>query len=155
MVLTKRQHEVLQQMADHADEDEGEIAYERGTAYLVERLRLCGNGVVPVVAAYAFLTLADRLRVQIGHESITGGVWMMELRVGQIWKDNDKRVSDRFLEVVKIGSRLAICRQVTRLGRIVSTRFTTIDLNRFKPTSTGYVLVKEVGQKSTFGPERD
>ena len=30
-----------------------------GLAYRVDRLRLCGNGVVPLVAAYAFRTLAD------------------------------------------------------------------------------------------------
>jgi len=33
-VLTKRQHEILTIMADHPDDDVGEIAYERGTAYL-------------------------------------------------------------------------------------------------------------------------
>lgn len=32
----------------------------------VDRLRLCGNGVVPVVAAYAFITLA---------EALGGGLW--------------------------------------------------------------------------------
>jgi len=33
-LLTKRQREILTILADHPDDDEGEIAYERGMAYL-------------------------------------------------------------------------------------------------------------------------
>jgi len=34
-----------------------------GLAFRVDRLRLCGNGVVPLVAAYAWRTLTARLGV--------------------------------------------------------------------------------------------
>lgn len=37
-----------------------------GLAYRVDRLRLCGNGVVPLVAAYAWRTLAARLGLPPG-----------------------------------------------------------------------------------------
>ena len=37
-----------------------------GNAYWVDRLRLCGNGVVPVVAAYAFIALAREARMLEG-----------------------------------------------------------------------------------------
>lgn len=33
-MLTKRQREILTQMAEHPDDNDGEIAYERGSAYL-------------------------------------------------------------------------------------------------------------------------
>ena len=33
-LVTKRQWTVLRQMAEHENDDDGEIAYERGTAYL-------------------------------------------------------------------------------------------------------------------------
>lgn len=35
-VLTKRQREILIQMRDHRDDDEGELVYERGVGYLGE-----------------------------------------------------------------------------------------------------------------------
>ncbi len=37
-----------------------------GMAYRVDRLRLCGNGVVPLVAAYAFCTLATEAITETG-----------------------------------------------------------------------------------------
>ncbi len=37
-----------------------------GLAYRVDRLRLCGNGVVPLVAAYAFCTLATEAITETG-----------------------------------------------------------------------------------------
>lgn len=39
-----------------------------GLAYRVDRLRLCGNGVVPLVAAYAFCTLATKAIRETGTE---------------------------------------------------------------------------------------
>lgn len=36
VVLTKRQREILQQMADHPHDEEGEIAYDRGEAWIGE-----------------------------------------------------------------------------------------------------------------------
>lgn len=34
IVLTARQREILERMADHRDDDGGELVYERGVAYL-------------------------------------------------------------------------------------------------------------------------
>ena len=38
-----------------------------GDSFWMDRSRLCGNGVVPVVAAFAFLDLAARLRARLGN----------------------------------------------------------------------------------------
>lgn len=63
---------------------------------------------------------------------------MPEVKIGQHWKDNDPRNFDRTLEIVSVDSRFAHCKN-TRTGRV-----TRISLQRFKPTRTGYVLIKDI-----------
>lgn len=63
---------------------------------------------------------------------------MTEVKVGQIWKDNDKRVGDRRIRIVNIEDDKAIVINV-------ETRKTSkITLKRFKPNSTGYTLLINV-----------
>ena len=60
------------------------------------------------------------------------------VRPGQIWADNDKRSAGRQVEIVRIDTTHAV---VLAAG---TRRETRIRLDRFRPTSTGYRLVKDV-----------
>lgn len=57
------------------------------------------------------------------------------IEVGQTWQDNDPRHAKRRLTVARIEGEYAFCR--VRGGRVTRVR-----LDRFKPNSTGYRLVK-------------
>jgi len=59
---------------------------------------------------------------------------MIEVKVGQIWEDCDKRMGGRKIRVERIEGRYAIC---MRLGWNSTTK---IRLDRFKPNSTGFRL---------------
>ncbi|MCL2174444.1 MAG: hypothetical protein FWB73_00215 [Treponema sp.] len=64
------------------------------------------------------------------------------VKVGQVWKDNDKRIDiygERFVTVLEVNETFAICNS-ERNKRIRKVR---IKLSRFKPNSTGYVLIQE------------
>ena len=83
-----------------------------------------------------------------------------EVRVGQVWADNDVRSEGRTLRVVSIVGDKARCEVVTnshgvqrRLDNPALDWYqprdrrgqnTSIALRRFKPTKTGYRLVKDV-----------
>lgn len=60
-----------------------------------------------------------------------------EVRVGQIWADNDKRSAGRIVTVLAVNGRHATVR--SNFGKT-----TSVLLNRFRPTATGYRLVKDV-----------
>ena len=62
----------------------------------------------------------------------------MEVKAGQIWKDNDKRVGERFLKILELQDDKAV------VVNVETNKKTKISLTRFKPTSTGYVLVEDV-----------
>ena len=68
----------------------------------------------------------------------------MEVKVGQVWQDFDKRFRNdlfpRLIEIQSIGGEYAYC-EAKRNGRILSHPI--IRLDRFKPNSTGYILVTE------------
>ncbi|GAA3217920.1 hypothetical protein ACFP63_08835 [Oerskovia jenensis] len=59
------------------------------------------------------------------------------VRPGQIWADNDKRSAGRRVTVLSVG-------QTHALVETSLLRRTSIRLDRFRPTSTGYRLVKDV-----------
>jgi len=64
---------------------------------------------------------------------------MTEVKLGQIWIDNDKRSGhDRHLQVIEIdegwGGPYALCRNMA------TSKQTWIRVDRFKPTATGYRL---------------
>ena len=61
------------------------------------------------------------------------------VRPGQIWADNDKRSAGRQVAVLAIDETHAVVRPAGGPG--LQTR---IRLDRFRPTSTGYRLVKDV-----------
>lgn len=72
---------------------------------------------------------------------------MQEIKAGQIWKDNDKRGSERYLRIIRVEGDKAVCQRVFNTPdrgwlNIAKFRETRIAVRRFRPTSTGYVLVQ-------------
>ena len=70
-----------------------------------------------------------------------------DVRVGQIWADNDPRCRGRrTVRVAEVGETAAVVEAVTDWDGNKSTapRRTSIRLNRFRPTSTGYRLIQDV-----------
>lgn len=64
----------------------------------------------------------------------------VEVKVGQVWMDNDPRHNyKRLLKVLAIENGKAIVQHPRGLGSK-----TRIRLDRFKPTTTGYKLVDDV-----------
>lgn len=69
-----------------------------------------------------------------------------EVKVGQVWADNDARARGRTLEVLEVGENHAVCKVLTpaRFANVSTTgRTVRIMLRRFKPNSTGYRLLED------------
>jgi hypothetical protein len=73
------------------------------------------------------------------------------VKIGQVWQDNDPRLVARYgkfgdhirlLEVTEIEHNYAFAR--VTIDGVIQPRKTKIRLDRFKPTSTGYRLIKDV-----------
>lgn len=66
----------------------------------------------------------------------------IEVKVGQVWADNDKRSEGRHVRVIAIEKlhRQAVVRPCSPTGDFTGHRVTRIRLDRFRPTSTGYRL---------------
>jgi hypothetical protein len=62
---------------------------------------------------------------------------MVEVKVGQIWKDNDKRVGDRRVRIAEITDDKA------KVVNLETGKTSKIAIKRFKPNSTGYTLIKD------------
>lgn len=65
----------------------------------------------------------------------------VEVKVGQVWEDNDPRqqkqgVAVRRIKVLEIADGKALCQHPSGQGRK-----TKIRLDRFRPTKSGYKLV--------------
>jgi hypothetical protein len=65
---------------------------------------------------------------------------MPEILVGQIFKDCDKRMPNRYMRVERIDGEHAICIQCDATGRPITARPTRLLLRRMRPTSTGWEL---------------
>lgn len=63
---------------------------------------------------------------------------MPDVKVGQVWEDNDPRTYKRPLRVLSLDDTHATVQSPSGMGRV-----TRIRLDRFKPTSTGYRLIKD------------
>lgn len=64
----------------------------------------------------------------------------MDVKVGQIWEDNDSRMTyRRQIKVLAIEGGKAVVQHPRGFGPR-----TRIRLDRFKPTTTGYKLVQDV-----------
>lgn len=76
---------------------------------------------------------------------------LQTVQVGQVWKDNDKRIPvERYLQVVRLGigpwAGYAYCVRVMQTSTgwtPIAPATTQINLKRFKPNATGYVLVDD------------
>jgi hypothetical protein len=67
----------------------------------------------------------------------------------QIWQDCDPRSAGRYLLVEEVGPTHAVVLQVDRRGEVVGKeRRTRIRLDRFRPTSNGYRLIKDTEETS-------
>lgn len=80
---------------------------------------------------------------------------MSDVRVGQLWADNDKRCAARRLLITAVDDTHATAygfyEDSPNPGRDVRIR-----LDRFKPTSTGYRLLKEyVGPSASPAPDSE
>lgn len=67
-----------------------------------------------------------------------------DVQVGQVWKDNDPRAKERLLQIDEAGETHARASVVVvRKGGFDKApgRSVRIRLDRFRPTSTGYVRV--------------
>lgn len=65
-----------------------------------------------------------------------------EVRVGQVWADNDTRVlEERQILVLEIQNGKVKCRN-TKTARV-----SWVSVERFRPTSTGYHLVSQPADK--------
>lgn len=85
---------------------------------------------------------------------------MIEVKVGQVWADNDKRAAARTLKVIRVeadtrkgvakpGEAVAVCEVLTdrkdvAVGQSQVGRIVRIRVDRMRPTSTGYRLVANV-----------
>lgn len=68
------------------------------------------------------------------------------VKVGQIWADNDKRLNGRRIKVLEVGDTHATVASPTGIGP-----HTKIRLTRFRPISTGYRLLEDVADEATSG----
>lgn len=66
-----------------------------------------------------------------------------EVKVGQVWKDCDKRMGNRFLFVLKLEDGKAVCSLCDVLGAVTTQRQTRISVKRMIPGATGYRLLRE------------
>lgn len=68
----------------------------------------------------------------------------IEVEVGQIWQDCDKRQTGRYAKVLSIQGGLAKCLRVKwgESGWVPATeRATYVSVSRMRPTASGYKLV--------------
>jgi hypothetical protein len=90
-----------------------------------------------------------------------------DVRVGQIWADNDWRSKGRTLRVDEVkhssrmGKQVAVCTILTNADRVQAEvdrgspwvkdrrgKTTEVGVERMKPTSTGYRLVQDVHEEA-------
>lgn len=75
---------------------------------------------------------------------------MSDVKVGQVWADNDWRSAGRTIEVEEVTATHAICKVLTKVDSPAygppNGRRTRIRLDRFRPTSTGYRLMSDPGE---------
>jgi ABC-type phosphate transport system auxiliary subunit len=80
----------------------------------------------------------------------------IQVKPGQIWTDNDKRAAGRTVRVERVEGGKAVCVVLTNRDAAqreldrgspwctdMRGKTTRISLSRFKPTNTGYRLVKD------------
>jgi len=73
-----------------------------------------------------------------------------EVKVGQVWADNDPRSDGRTVKVIAVNQTKAVCEVLTdgaNTRRSQVGRITRIGLHRFKDTASGYKLVKKTRAK--------
>lgn len=73
------------------------------------------------------------------------------VRPGQIWQDNDPRAHGRQVRIVELTDthalvELQVPRSAPQGASHLKPRRTRIRLDRFRPISTGYVLVQDVAE---------
>jgi hypothetical protein len=81
------------------------------------------------------------------HQIVAGNVTKegIEVKVGQVWKDLDKRMlnGQRHVKVMRVHEGKAVVQLCHESGGVYSVRETTISIRRMHKTSTGWALVRE------------
>jgi len=70
----------------------------------------------------------------------------IEVEVGQVWTDNDRRRADnpRLIKVVRLpGDGTALVTASKDGGITFRGRWTSVRLDRFRPNSTGYRFIRK------------
>lgn len=74
-----------------------------------------------------------------------------DVRPGQVWADNDKRSAGRHVRIDLVDETHASVTTCDAQGNpspsVLSARRTRIRLDRFRPTATGYRLVKDASEQ--------
>ncbi|MFF5261337.1 hypothetical protein ACFY4C_20535 [Actinomadura viridis] len=86
---------------------------------------------------------------------------MIAVRPGQIWADNDKRAEGRTVRIERVDGDRVLCRVLTNSTdtqaqldagspwvRDRRGKTTSIRLDRFKPTNTGYRLIHDTTEET-------
>ena len=86
------------------------------------------------------------LPVEVGMQEYASGNFTpegVEVKVGQQWRDLDKRMKGRIRHIVGIADGKAFMRQYSEFqGRMVG-QLTKVSIRRMKKSSTGWALVTE------------
>lgn len=73
-----------------------------------------------------------------------GSMTAKEVRLGQVWRDNNRRTPGRELEVIGIHGNEATVKVVAHPKKSVIGKWQKIRLDRFlKPRNSGYTLISE------------
>lgn len=67
----------------------------------------------------------------------------IEVKPGQVWRDLDKRMTNRHARVQEVKDDKAVMLQCTESGRVISERFMKIAIARMHKFSTGWSLVRD------------
>ena len=81
---------------------------------------------------------------QTGEKSMTSSaVVSAVVTVGQVWKDLDKRMTNRHGKVVSIRGAKAVMSPCTEHGRVINAREIKVALARMNGKGSGWALVPE------------
>lgn len=67
----------------------------------------------------------------------------IEVKVGQVWVDLDKRMGERYMKVVALEEEKAVVMRCNIGSRIIASTRTRLSIRRMHKSSTGWALFVE------------